>query len=94
MVEFKQRVSDCAIQEWLSKLNGSSKLSPYCMYKFLLEPEKYLNIICNYKYRNALCKLRCSTHSLHVEIGRHNNIPREDRLCKWCEKNNLTLIEN
>ena len=43
------------------------------------------------KFRIALSKLRCSTHNLLVETGRHSNIAYENRICKLC---NLAKIED
>ena len=43
------------------------------------------------KFRIALSKLRCSTHNLSVETGRHSNIAYENRNCKLC---NLAKIED
>lgn len=91
--EFKQRVKDCARQEFFEKINNSSKLSSYCTYKSVLELEKYLTLTVSYKYKNAFCKLRCSTHNLNIETGRHSNTPREERYCKYCESNNIKNIE-
>ena len=34
-----------------------------------------------------IAKLRCSSHCLEIEKGRHRNIPREARLCKMCPDN-------
>ena len=47
--------------------------------------EKYLNIE-NFDIRKAIAKIRCCSHSLEIEKGRHNNIARVDRICKLCDK--------
>ena len=36
-------------------------------------------------HRQALCKLRLSAHNLHIEKGRHKQIPRENRKCSLCD---------
>ena len=41
------------------------------------------------KYRNAVVKLRISAHQLLIETGRHRNIPRDERICELCDKNEL-----
>ena len=47
--------------------------------------------VLNFRYRQALSKLRCSSHSLESETGRHNNTPRTSRICKKCTMN---VLEN
>ena len=39
---FSQRVSDVATQNWHSEMSNSSKLRTYCLFKCVLEEEKYL----------------------------------------------------
>ena len=41
------------------------------------------------KYRNSVVKLRISAHQLLIETGRHRNIPRDERICELCDKNEL-----
>ena len=36
------------------------------------------------KFRISLSKLRCSVHSLNVEVGRHNDIEYNLRTCSIC----------
>ena len=52
--------------------------------------EPYLQTITDFHLRKIVTKFRCSDHRLEIEIGRHNNIPRENRMCKVCS----TDIEN
>ena len=42
-------------------------------------------------FRTALSRLRCSVHSLHVEVGRHENIPTEYtcRVCYMCNSHDV-----
>ena len=47
--------------------------------------------VLNFRYRQALSKLRCSSHSLEIETGRHNNTPRTSRICEKCSMN---VLEN
>ena len=70
MSVFKQRISDCAKQEWYGEITASSKLDNYCTFKSLLEPEKYLNVIHIRKFVKALSRFRVSNHYLEIEKGR------------------------
>ena len=48
--------------------------------------EPHLSMATNYKYRDAMTKLRASSHTLEVERGRYTNpkTPLADRLCSVC----------
>jgi len=37
----------------------------------------------------ALCRLRLRSHNLAIEVGRHSNIPRERRLCIYCDSDQV-----
>lgn len=49
--------------------------------------ESYLVVIRDFKLRKCLSKLRLSSHSLEVELGRHRKVPKEVRICKLCDLN-------
>ena len=70
-----------------------SKLSTYNSFKSEFTIEKYLSCNTNEKYRIALTRLRCSSHSLEIEVGRYhyNRTDRQNRLCKLC---NMNMVEN
>ena len=56
---------------------------------FIMEP--YLYLVKKTKYRIALSKLRCSSHTLAIEKERHTK-PRtniSDRLCLYCSNNTI-----
>ena len=48
--------------------------------------ENYLIHVKNPLYRNAISKLRCSSHSLQIEKGRHTKpkTPIDRRICEAC----------
>ena len=60
-------------------------------YKYELEPERYLDVLCIRKYFVAFSRLRCSSHNLRIESGRHNNTVLAKRICTLC---NLYSIED
>ena len=92
---FKQRLIDCATQEWHDNMMTNERLRDYCTYKSLLEPEKYVTDITIHKYKKALAKLRTSNHSLHIEKGRHQKVCVEDRICMWCKNvRGENIVEN
>ena len=86
---FKQRLSDCFAQDWHHDITASHKLNYYANFKYTLEPERYLHILQVRKHLIAFAKLRCASHNLAIEKGRHDNIPKEERLCTFCDFNVL-----
>ena len=47
------------------------------------------------KVQRQLTKFRLSAHNLEIDRGRQNDIQKEDRLCKLCERNyNKEEVEN
>ena len=89
LVSFKQRLSDNFQQNWHERLSNSTRASFYInISSFNFQP--YLNIVNLKIFRQALTKLRLSSHRLEIESGRWTKpliTPRENRLCKQC--NNL-----
>ena len=70
---FKQRVSDHFIQNWHQRLNESSRATFYrqiCVFQF----QPYLEKILHKKFRNALSKLRLSSHKLHIESSIYDEL--------------------
>ena len=72
-------------EAWQHCKNASPKLDFYNRIKDAFCHEKYLDYVSNFYDRANLTKLRISAHDLHIETGRHKNIPRQDRHCKWCK---------
>ena len=92
---FKQRLHDIARQNWLSEINQSPKCCTYKEFKTLLNPERYLSLSIPFKFKKMYAKFRCSNHNYAIEIGRHNNIPRSERLCNHClERLNTHVVED
>ena len=69
----------------LSTFNDQSKLHLYSQLKTEIKMEDYLILEKNAINRARLTKFRTSDHSLEIELGRYKNIPREQRLCKFCQ---------
>ena len=91
---FKTTLTDCDTQLWKSNLEEMSKLTMYRLFKLELCPEIYLSLTIPRRLRKAIAKFRISNHELEIELGRHTNIEKQDRICKLCELNNLRCIED
>ena len=72
--------------ENLKKDDNSRILKMYSNIKQEFAIESYLTCVKEKKYRNALSRLRCSSHMLEVERGRHARpkVEYENRLCPKC----------
>ena len=70
---------------WTSALENSPKLEFYNLIKHEFRREKYLNIN-EFQLRSSLTKILISSHDLEIEKGRYTNVPRDTRLCKYCNE--------
>ena len=80
--------------EWENSIAQSSKLSLYRLLKPTgIARENYLRNVTLKSYRSSMAKLRCSSHQLRIEKGRHSNELMADRVCKMClhSKNHYVL---
>ena len=59
------------------------KLHTYVTFKLTFHIEPYLLLLKNVKEVSALAKLRLSSHSLQIELGRHNNTPVNNRIIMY-----------
>ena len=85
----KTRLIDNYLQELREGLRTSTSLTLFRELNANFEISPYLKILCNWKYRTALAKLRLSSHSLNIESGRHHGVPREERKCIYCKLNDI-----
>ena len=69
---------------WARCINSSEKLSFYTTIKSDFGWENYLDHASNFNIRRSTAQLRCSSHKLRIETGRHSKINRADRLCVYC----------
>ena len=67
------------------------KLNFYRRYKKESRTEQYLDSIYESKYRISLSRFKLSSHNLSIETGRYNSVPKEERLCIFC---NVRKIED
>ena len=75
------------ISHWNQTLQNSQKLSFYNTIKNNSSPFTYLVLTRRNPLRKTLLKLRISCHKLRIETGRYDNIPRNERLCHFCNCN-------
>ena len=63
-------------------------LFTYLCLKTNFRLEKYLTLL-RPEYRKSICRLHVSAHRLLIEMGRYNNTPRTERICKNCMLNEI-----
>jgi len=92
--KFKQYLKYKYARFWTSALWSDSqknsvhgkKLRTYRRFKVKFDREKYLDIVKDKPLKQAITKFRVSDHKLMIEVGRHKNIPLEERLCPFCKQ--------
>ena len=75
------------ISYWQQALQHSQKLEFYKIFKNEYAPSNYLELSTRTSERRALTKLRISNRKLMIELGRYNQISRDDRICPVCGSN-------
>ena len=58
-------------------------------YSSLNDCSTYLDLTRKDPLRKTLVKLRISCHKLRIETGRYDNIPRNERICNFCNCNKI-----
>ena len=75
------------IENWTHQINDIH-INPfariYAIFKHSFGFELNIKQISNTRYRNAITKLRVTSHSLAIERGRHLGTAIQERLCNVC----------
>ena len=77
------------ISYWQQAFQHSQKLEFYKIFKNEYAPSNYLELSTRTSERRALTKLLISNHKLMIELGRYNQISRDDRICPVCGSNQI-----
>ena len=76
---------------WMDHLHSSTncpKLDSYRCFHPSFQTAQYLNQGHPHLGPQAIC-FHCSNHRLDIELGCHNNIPKQDRLCRFCKSGSI-----
>ena len=90
--QFKSNLVPCFLKKWedtldkdtLDPQSSNKLLNVYRSVKSQFTCEYYLKFPRNPDFRSAATKLRISSHSLPIEVGRYKKIPRNMRICPLC----------
>ena len=88
---FKRRVFDCFQQEWLGEIGRNRILEDYRLFKINFEYENYLDLV-PFSLRFFITRLRVSSHRLRIHTGRFDGTPRHERLCIFCNMDDIEDI--
>jgi len=81
---FKQRLIDCSMQNWSSKLSDSGRFTVYRSFKSSLVLENYFEIIhCNY-VRNMYIKFQLGVTELRSNTTRYQPTNAATKDCPFC----------
>ena len=80
--DLQKHYSDC----WIAELQKSTKLCSLALAKSTFSIEKYVTTL-PFTDRRDFARLRTSSHTLEIEVGRYNRpkVDRELRTCKLCK---------
>ena len=78
---------------WSRSLEFYPKLEFYYSLKKEFGLDHYLGLS-NFNARKALSMLRTSAHKLRIETGRYAGLDRCDRICSFCNNNQIKVTED
>ena len=76
-----------SLKEEVRNIDKKTILRNYKTFKSEFGMEPYLHLKSDFRYRNALTRLRTSSHTLEIERGRYTTLktPVCDRRCRTCD---------
>ena len=81
--KIKNVLQDHFIQSWFSDIEKSSRHEFYGIFKTEFKLESYLIKLPRF-HNSWICKFRTANIKIPVETGRWKNIPKENRICTFC----------
>ena len=81
----KQKLIDIFIQNWTTQVQSASESSIYKLYKANFEQSNYMSRLSPFFCKTFL-RFRTRNHRLPIEVGRWSGIPRNQRLCSFCNE--------
>ena len=84
----KQRLKDQYIQSWFQSVQEKDICITYRIFKTNFAMEDYI-LKLSPILRTAMLKFRASLHKLPIQSLRYVGVPRVDRICHFCNKNEM-----
>ena len=85
----KSRLWNTQCEQWKRDIEAQSKLRFYRTFKEEMKVEHFVTINLPMSHRSLLCQLRYGVLPLKVETGRYSNMPLQERICKFCNANEV-----
>ena len=88
--KLKKVINTDFIDYWKSRIENPAlekKLTLYAKAKQTFKIDTYTEL--PFRDRQIISKFLCVSHKLHIETGRHQNTPREERICHLCTLNKV-----
>ena len=85
----KQKLFESEQSHWKDNLTHKPKLRTYIRLKDNLKTANYVKTHLSGGERSVLAQIRCGILPLHIETGRFNNTPLEERLCTMCNNDDI-----
>ena len=82
----QNKLEDMFQKFWSKEKSDISKLRFYDDITSNYRMESYLTLVINKNHRYALSKFRISAHDLMIEMGRYQNLSRDERKCLYCNE--------
>ena len=83
----KKNIEKYFLRHWKQNLGESSRLAVYREIHEDFSQPKYLDL--PFIPRRIISRIRCYSHNLEIERGRHKDLPREERVCKICQNGSV-----
>ncbi len=77
------------MNKWKHDLSNQPKLRTYMLFKNEYKCENYVSMILPKSLRSFIAQIRCGVLPLRIETGRFRNLAVGDRICTFCNLNEI-----
>ena len=85
----KQLLMETFKIKWSNDVMSQNKLDVYRLVKQNFCAENYVKLNFKKQIRSVITQLRAGCLPIKIELGRYQNIHRDQRLCKQCKQNHI-----
>ncbi|KAK3092266.1 hypothetical protein FSP39_000496 [Pinctada imbricata] len=89
LAQVESRIYRNFVNTWHEDLQNISKLRTYRVIKHDFQTEPYIIMDLPKPERSVMAMLRCGILPLRIETGRYSGEPVEERICNFCDKNDV-----
>jgi hypothetical protein len=85
----RDKIRDMYCNKWQTDLQSCRKLRTYKLFKDTFDKEDYISLNLRKHERSLLCQFRFGILPIRIETGRFVGEAVEDRICRFCERNEV-----